>query len=106
MAAVTKDGDDYSRQIKEVLTERYKPAHRKAKIDVYRYNPASVRVRVIDPDFAGKDIPEREKEVWDILDTLPAEVRSDISVVLLITPEERKQSFMSMEFDDPTPSTL
>jgi stress-induced morphogen len=104
MASVVKDGDDYSRQIKQVLTERYKPLHRKAKIEAYRYNPASVRVRIIDPDFAGKNIPEREDEVWAILETLPEEVRSDISIVLLITPEERKQSYMSMEFDNPTPA--
>src|SRR5260370_36597536 len=99
MATAAKDTDDYSRRIKQVLSERYKALHRKSKIEAYRFNPASVRVRVIDPDFAGKGIPERENEVWAILETLPEEVRSDISVVLLITPEERKQSFMSTELD-------
>jgi len=102
MASVIKYDDDYSRQILQMLSKRYKPLHRKAKIEAYRYNPASVRVRIIDPDFARKSIPERENEVWAILDTLPEEVRSDISILLLITPEERKDSFASMEFDKPT----
>jgi stress-induced morphogen len=106
-SAVKNDADEFSRQIVHVLTERYKPRHRKAKIEAYRYNPASVRVRIIDPDFAGKSIPEREDEVWTILEgTLPEEIRSDISILLLITPKERKESFASMEFDDPTPARM
>jgi hypothetical protein len=101
-----KQKDEYSSLIEQILSARYKPAHPKAKIKAYRYNSASVRIRVIDPDFAGKIIPEREAEVWAILDTLPEEVRTDITVLLLVTPEESRQSLMSMEFDNPTPSRL
>ena len=98
--------DEYASRIEKILIGHYKPAHPKAKIMAYRYNSASIRVRVVDPDFIGKIIPEREEEVWAILDTLPEEIRSEITVLLLITPEESESSGMSMEFENPVPSRL
>ncbi len=49
---VTKRVDAASREVQEVLSE-YKQDHPRAIIDVYRYNPVSIRIRVIDVDFAG-----------------------------------------------------
>ncbi len=105
MPARNKKLDKYVQQILEVLGSQYTSNHPKAKIDVYRYNPGCIRVRIIDPDFAKKDLVEREDLVWSILEnSLPEEVLAEISVLLLITPKESKTSFMNMEFEDPAPS--
>jgi stress-induced morphogen len=94
------------RKILDTLTTQYKAVHAKAKIDVYRYNWASIRIRIIDPDFAGKDRVQREDMVWGIIETLPEDVRQQITVLLLLPPAEVKTSFMNMEFEDPSPSGL
>ena len=106
MSTPNKKHDPCAHQIEQLLKARYVAQHRKAKVKAYRYNSASIRVRIINPDFAGQTIPERENAVWSILDTLPEDVRSEITVLLLVTPEESKTSLMSMEFDHPTSSKL
>ena len=84
----------------------YKREHPRATIDAYRRNPASVRIRIIDPDFKGKDETQREDAVWGFLDRLPDEVRSDITMLVLVTPDEVDKSLASLEFQHPTPSLL
>ncbi len=84
----------------------YEHDHPQADIAIYRQNSVSVRVRIIDPDFAGLSKPERSQTAWKYLDTLPEEVQGDISTVLLLTPDETKMSFANLEFDDPIPSKL
>jgi len=86
--------------------EAYAADHPPARIDVYRQNSVSVRVRIIDPGFAGKGRPARSDLVWKYFDCLDDEVQSDISTVLLLTPDESKQSFANFEFEDPVPSKL
>ncbi len=80
--------------------------HPQAEIELYRQNCVSVRVRIIDPDFAGQGKPQRSQQAWRYLGQLPDEVQSDISTILLLTPDEKKMSFANFEFDDPTPSKL
>jgi hypothetical protein len=98
--------DKFVQRILETLRTGYGEKHPKATIEAYRYNPASIRVRIIDPEFRDKDILEREEVVDRILETLPEEVRAEITILLLLTPKERQTSLGSMEFDDPTPSRL
>ena len=98
--------DEYGEQIRDLLMAKYLPRHPNAQIATYRYNSVSVRVRVVDPDFAGKDTAERDEMVWPILEELPDKVLQDISILLLVTPEERTSSFLSQEFDTPSRSTL
>jgi stress-induced morphogen len=85
---------------------QYEQAHPHAEIVVRRQNPVSIRIRIIDPDFKRQDKIEREKEVWRILDTLSDELPADISMLLLLTPEEAPNSFANMEFEHPIPSLL
>lgn len=92
-------------KISEVL-RRYEADHPRSQISLYRQNPVSVRVRIVDPDFAGQGKPQRNKEAWKYLDGLPDDVQSDISTVLLLTPDEKQSSFANFEFDDPVPSRL
>jgi hypothetical protein len=88
------------------VLKQYAQAHPDAEIEVYRYSSVSVRIRVIDSDFRGQGRVEREEELWKLIEQLPEEVVSEISLLLLFTPEEAKKSFANMEFDNPVPSRL
>ena len=106
MAKRKPKADAYVRQILEALEAGYGADHPRAVIEAYRYNPASIRIRIIDPAFKGLGLLAREEKVWPIIEGLPDDVKADISVLLLIPPEERKTSLMSEEFDDPAASHL
>jgi hypothetical protein len=97
--------DDVLARITEALRS-YEADHPRARIDLYRQNSVSVRVRIIDPDLARLSRPERHQLAWKYLDQVPDEVQSDISTLLLLTPEETKNSFANLEFEDPVPSKL
>ncbi len=100
------EGDIHVRQIRAKLLNKYAPEHPKAKIDVRRYNSVSVRVRIIDPDFAGYTQTARDTLVWAFLDTLPEDVLAEISLLVLLTPQEARTSLMNREFEDPMPTLL
>ncbi|MFZ1933742.1 MAG: hypothetical protein WCB27_03340 [Thermoguttaceae bacterium] len=97
--------DEILDTIMKVL-DKYEADHPRAEIDLYRQNPVSVRVRIIDPEFSGQGKPQRNQQAWRYLQQLPEEVQGDISTVLLLTPDERGTSFANFEFDDPVPSNL
>jgi hypothetical protein len=63
-------------------------------------------IRIIDPDFQGMDRIEREPAIWKLLHKLPEEVFVNITMLLLLTPEEAETSLASQEFDHPIPSRL
>jgi hypothetical protein len=84
----------------------YEADHPNAQIDLYRQNPVSVRVRIIDADLAGRSKIERSKEAWKYLISLPDEIQSDLSSLILRTPEETGMSSANLEFEDPIPSHL
>jgi len=97
--------DEVIDSIRAALSE-YLESHPCAKIDLYRQNRVSVRIRIVDPDFSGRAKPQRSDEVWRRLERLPEEVQNDISTLLLLAPEETSMSFANFEFDNPVPSTL
>jgi stress-induced morphogen len=80
--------------------QSYTAAHPAAEVEVYRYSPVSVRARIIDSDFRGKSRSERHKTVWPLLHPLDEDTLGDLTMLLLLTPEER-ESMSSREFDDP-----
>ena len=92
-------------QILDILTE-YERAHPQAQIEGRRHSPVSIRLRIIDPDFRGRDRIEREPEIWTLLQRLPEEVFVNITMLLLLTPEEAEKSYASQEFEHPIPSRL
>ncbi len=104
MATRGNNSDRSVQHVLQVLRSQYGTQHAKAKIEAYRYNSASIRIRIIDPDFKGLSLIERESLIDSILDTLPEDIRAEITLLLLLTPAERKRSLGSMTFDDPTPS--
>ena len=98
--------DGMTRRVHKALAEKYLPLHPDAQITVYRYNSGSIRVRVIDSVFEGKDIADREDEVLPIIRGLPYEVQEQVSILLLLSPKESERSMLSAEFDHPIPSRL
>jgi stress-induced morphogen len=94
-----------TREIEEVL--------RRAgfeRADAYRYNSASIRVRVIDPRFEGMSIPDREDMVFPVIDRLKKRTREDILLLLIMAPSElrgrNRHLLVNLEFENPLPSLL
>ena len=93
-------------QYKSAL-ERYLAEHPTAKeSELYRHGRYSVRVRVVDPEFEGMNKKDRQNRVWPYLVSLPEETLSDLSFLVLVSPEEKSKQLSSIEFDDPIPATL
>lgn len=101
----TKRPDAILRQIADVLRE-YEKKHPRADIDIYRQNSVAVRVRVVNPEFARVSRAEREDEVIALIEKLPEDVIAEVSLLLLLTPEEAKKSIANLEFDNPIPSKI
>ncbi|MCO6457220.1 MAG: hypothetical protein J5I93_18135 [Pirellulaceae bacterium] len=97
--------DDCLRAIADALA-MYERRHASAKTEVYRQNSASVRARIVDIDFAGISKADRHDTVWEFLKDLPEEQQAEISVLLLLTPDELAMSFANYEFEHPVPSRL
>src|SRR4051812_25119117 len=95
---------DETRKIEELFREVF------PQTDAYRFNSASIRVRVIDPRFEGKSIAEREKMVMPLFKKLPKRTRDDILVLLKLAPSEQKvmnnQTLINHEFEHPLYSNL
>ena len=103
MAAIRGTSDAYLQAVKEAI-ERYEKQHPGAEVVVYRQSSVSIRVRIVDPDFAGMNKGDRHNAVWHLLNDLPEDVQSQVSVLLLLAPEETNVSFANYDFEHPLPS--
>ena len=56
------------------------------QVDSYRYNSASIRVRVVDPRFEGLSREKRDALVEEYIDKLPPETQRDIVVLYTFRP--------------------
>ena len=100
-----KDEDVQVQHVLHVL-DQYKGDHPDARIKVRRQNSVSIRIRIVDRDFGGLDRVDREPAVWNLLKALPEEVFANITMLLLLTPDETEGSLANQEFEDPIPSRL
>lgn len=98
---------DETKSVEDLLRPHFQQA------DAYRYNSASIRVRVIDPKFEGMSREQRDGLVEQHLDQLPPETQRDIVTLLTFAPSELQPSpttlreqLLNAEFDDPRPSNL
>lgn len=83
---------------------KYFPNHpAKYPPKAYRYNSASIRVRLVDKCFRGLNRVDRLYKVRDILRLLPEKLQSDIALVLSFTPDEVEDSLANFEFEHPDP---
>ena len=83
------------------------------RADAYRYNSASIRLRVIDSKFEGLSREKRDAMVEAVLDKLPEETQRDIVTLFTFAPSELQQTprtfrefMLNTEFEDPSPSML
>jgi hypothetical protein len=97
-----------TRMVEEVLTRAGFD-----QVDAYRYNSASIRVRVIDRRFAGLTREKRDELVEAELHQLPEEIQRDIVTLFTFAPCERAQTprsfrefLLNTEFENPSPSML
>ena len=83
------------------------------RVGAYRYNSASIRVRVIDPRFEGLSTEKRDELVEPHLGKLPERTQADIISLYTFAPSELQDSqktfrtfMLNTEFEDPSPSLL
>src|ERR1700683_3129369 len=88
------------------VLKTYEKENPEAQIDIYRQSPVSIRVRIIDPSLHGMDKSARHEKAWHFLGQLPDEVQGDISMLVLLAPNETAASFGNLEFNDPVPSNF
>jgi hypothetical protein len=101
----TKLVDEDVQAVLDVL-QAYKADHPKAKIEAYRRNNVSIRIRIVDPSFARMDLVERDNQVWQYIERLSEDVQSQITMLVLVTPAETKTSLANLEYEHPSPSLL
>lgn len=96
-----------TRRVEDLLRQHFEQA------DSYRYNSASIRVRVIDSRFEAMPREKRDAMVEPYLDTLPPETQRDIVTLFTFAPSELQQSpqtfreyMLNTEFGAPSPSML
>ncbi len=99
---------DETREVESVLRTAGFP-----QVDAYRYNSASIRVRVIDPRFEGWAVEHRDALIEPHLEQLPERTQADIISLYTFAPSELKQGpktfrefLLNAEFDEPSPSML
>lgn len=83
------------------------------KVDAYRYNSASIRVRVIDSRFEGCSPEQRDTLIEPHLENLPESTQADIISLFAFapsdlqqTPKTLRQFLLNTEFEEPSPSML
>ena len=103
MVRILQQTDDAVSEVATALSE-FEQSHEGAECIVYRYNPASIRVRIVDAVFHGRSKGERHDYAMRFLRKLPEDVLAQISILLCLEPGET--SLMDLEFHDPTRSQL
>ena len=93
-----------TRHVEDVLREHFE------QVDAYRYNSASIRVRIVDSRFKELSWEKQDELVEPILEQLDADTNADIMGLVLLYPGEVSDSFQAsmnnMEFEHPSPSML
>lgn len=99
---------DESRKVEEVLR-----GAGFEQVDAYRYNAASIRVRVVDSRFEGRPPEERDALVEPVLERLPERTQADIVSLFTFAPSDLQPTdkvnraiLLNAEFEDPSPSRL
>jgi hypothetical protein len=107
MATIVRGNTDAEVQALKDALDAYEGEHPGAEAALYRHNPGSIRLRVIDRRFERMTKSRRHADVWEFLAArVPEDTLADVSLVLTVAPAELKNSFANFEFDDPIPSKL
>ena len=103
MVKILQQTDDAVDQVAAALAE-FEKSYGRSECVVYRYNPASIRVKIVDAVFHGRSKGERHDYAMRFLRRLPEDVLAEISILLCLEPGE--SSLLDLEFHDPTRSKL
>jgi hypothetical protein len=87
--------------LKDLIAD-YKAKYPKARVDYYLKDDW-VRLRFIDPSFKGIGKFARHHRLWKYLERLPDEIVQDLSMLVAITPSERKLSGYNLKYEDELP---
>ncbi len=91
-----------TRKIEKLLRKQFPEYPPKYPPAAYRHNPASISVRVVSHQFKGMNRVKRTEVVFPILEkNLPDQTWEDVMLVVLLTPEEIKESDMNFRFEHP-----
>jgi len=105
MDEASKRRDADTKTIKQALGEVFSEA-----ADIKAYRPGNyshvIRVRIVDAFFEGVAEDERLERVEKVIAELPEDVQADITMVLLLTPEEQAESVANAEFEHPSAPAL
>lgn len=101
--AKNRNNDHDVQVVLDALRNAYGISHAEAQISAKRRNH-SIRIRIIDPGFRGLSLGERDDLLSKVLETFSENLQSQITMLLLLTPEEARSDLLNMEFDDPRPS--
>lgn len=95
-----RSGSDSDLKIVWQALGEYPDKHPLAEVGVFRRRQDAIAVRIIDPDFQGMSLKERNDRIWDHLATVSDEITEQITVLLLMTPAEAAEvHFTRAEFD-------
>lgn len=104
MASIVRGKADAAvRALKNALND-YEAVHAGAQATLYRSNPGSIRIRVIDRRFKGMSKSRRHEDVWNFLASrVPEDIMAEVSQLIPLAPAELKTSFANQDFEDPLP---
>ena len=110
MAVRRAKPDHYVEQIVEILSSNHLPNHPQARIDAYYDDERGIRVRILDPDYAGMKMEQRWQPFFELIASQLPEAQSEIGMLFFMTPTEaaNRYAHMNGEFEDhlPMPSRL
>jgi stress-induced morphogen len=105
MATIARGPRDETVERVRSMLDEYERLNPGSVATLYRQNSASIRIKIIDGRFAGWSKGKRHDEVWKfIADKLSDDEIQEISMLLLLAPDELRTSFMNAEFEDPVRS--
>ena len=85
----------------------YETTFQGAQASLYRQNPGTINIRIIDDRFSGMSRSRRHDEVWDFLShRVPEDAMTEISSLILLPKKEIRSSLANVEFEDPLPSEI
>ena len=93
-------------RVLEKLIDKHFPDCPKDFPRAYRYSPFSIRARIVDPRFKDMNLSERDKFVLPLIRTLPDETQEDLTILLLLAPDELNDSLMNREYEKPSPALV
>jgi stress-induced morphogen len=96
-----------TKKIEKVLLEHFPDHAPEYPPSAYSYLPHAIRVRVVSHRFGGMSRGQRADIVYPILrQNLPEDTWLDITMVLLLAPDEVEESLGNREFEYPSPLRL